>query len=121
MSVYMCNLVRGTIPDKAKQKIAADITGIHCALTGMDADLVHVFFFEDAPQVTLSGKSVFLFGNICGSRRLFAKGDLVKQIRQSVHRHTAVPMRALVVDTIEIPADRVLEGGVMASQSVQPA
>lgn len=115
MSVYMCNLLRGKIPDHAKRNIAADITKVHCELTDTAPDLVHVFFFEDVPRTALSGKSIFMFGNICGSRLSFSKEDLIEQIGRIIHRHSDVPMRELFVDTTDIPADWVLEGGACAA------
>lgn len=45
MPLYMCNAVKGTISDHAKQMIATDITDIHCNVTGAPRSFVHVFFF----------------------------------------------------------------------------
>lgn len=68
MPFYMCNSVAGVIPENAKPKIAADITDIHCDTTGVPRTFVHAFFFEDAPQLPINGKSVFLFGSIRAGR-----------------------------------------------------
>ena len=87
MPLYMCNAVRGTIPEAAKQKIAADFTDIHCQITGAPRTFVHVFFFEDAPQLPVNGKRVFLFGSIRAGRTGCAKTP-APEPDESVNPHT---------------------------------
>lgn len=111
MPLYLCNAVKDTIPETAKSKIAADITNIHCAVTGTPSLFVHAFFFEDAPQQPLNGKTVFLFGNIHGGGTDEQKRVLVDRMRHSIHKHAGIPLREIVVDTTDIPASWVMEGG----------
>ena len=67
----------------AKPKIAADITEIHCEITGAPRGFVHAFFFEDAPQLPINGKSVFLFASLRGGRTVEQKQALVDRIKAS--------------------------------------
>ena len=47
MPLYLCNAAKGAISDAAKPKIAADITRIHCEVTGAPPQFVHAFFVEE--------------------------------------------------------------------------
>ncbi|MEM8972787.1 MAG: hypothetical protein AAGD43_12050 [Pseudomonadota bacterium] len=111
MPLYMCNSVSSVIPEDAKPKIAADITDIHCDITGAPRTFVHAFFFEDAPQLPINGKSVFLFGSIRAGRTDEQKADLVNRMKASIYTHAGVPLSEIIVDTIDVPASWVMEGG----------
>lgn len=111
MPLYLCNAVKGMITGDAKTKIAADITEIHCDLTGAPPTFVHVFFFEEAPQQPLNGKSVFLFGTIRSGRTRDQKASLAERMARSIHRHAGVPADEIMVQTSDVPASWVMEGG----------
>ena len=111
MPLYMCNAVKDMIPETAKPKIAADITDIHCEVTGAPPTFVHAFFFEDAPQKPLDGKSVFVFGSIREGRSYDQKRSIVERVRESIHLHAGIPLSEIVVDTTDVPAGWVMEGG----------
>lgn len=111
MPLYLCNAVKGTISDEAKAKIAADVTDIHCDVTDAPPTFVHVFFFEEAPQQPLNGKSVFLFGTIRSGRTPDQKASLAERMAQSIHRHADVPASEIMVQTSDVPASWVMEGG----------
>lgn len=111
MPLYMCNSVKDVIPKEAKQKIATDITDIHCDITGAPRSFVHAFFFEDAPQLPINGKSVFLFANIREGRSDDQKKDLLDRIKASIFTHAGVPLSDIIVDTADVPASWVMEGG----------
>ena len=69
------------------------------------------FFFEDAPHQPLNGKTVFLFGSIREGRTDQQKHALVERMRNSIHTHAGVPLAEIVVDTTDVPAGWVMEGG----------
>ena len=111
MPLYSCNAAPGAISDEAKPKIAADITGIHCDVTGAPPIFVHAFFFEDAPHQPLDGKKAFLFGSIRAGRNDAQKAQIVDEMRRSIHTHAGIPLDEIVVVTQDTPAKWVLEGG----------
>lgn len=113
MPLYLCNSVAGSIPEAARAGIASDVTDIHCEVTGAPRDFVHVFFFEDAPRQPLHGRSVFLFGSIRAGRTPEQKRAIVERTRQSISRHTGLPAGEILVDTTDVPAGWVMEGGSM--------
>ena len=111
MPLDMCNSLKGTIPEEAKSKIAADITNIHCDVTDAPPTFVHAFFVEDAPQLPLSGNRVFLMGSIRDGRTEEQKQTLVDQMKQSINTHAGVPLDEIMMATIDVPASWVMEGG----------
>lgn len=111
MPLYMCSSVEGVIPEEAKAKIAADITDIHCELTGAPRTSVHAFFFEDAPQLPIIGKRVFLFGNIPAGHTDEQKAELASRMKASIYTHAGVPQDEIIADTADVPASWVMEGG----------
>ena len=111
MPLYMCNAVRGVISDAAKQKIAADLTDIHCEITGAPRTFVHVFFFEDAPHLPVNGQSVFLFGSIRAGRSEVQKQDLTNRMQAAVAKHCGLSLQEVVAATSDVPANWVMEGG----------
>lgn len=111
MPLYLCNAVSGVIPQQAKARIAEDITAIHCQLTGAPRSFVHVFFFEDAPQLPIGGKSVFLFGSIRAGRTRELKAEMLNQMLRAIHTHAHVALSEIVADTTDVPASWVMEGG----------
>ncbi|MCV6576667.1 MAG: tautomerase family protein [Cohaesibacter sp.] len=117
MPLYMCNAVSGTISAKAKAEIARDITDIHCAITQSPRYFVHAFFFDDSPAKPIHGKYVFLFGNIKKGRTASQKAELVKLIKASIHKHTGIARNAIVAAMADVPANWVMEGGKMLSET----
>lgn len=111
MPLYMCNAAKGAIDDAAKPKIAADITRIHCAVTGAPPQFVHAFFVEDAPNQPLGDKTASLFGSIRAGRTDAQKAQIVCEMRASVHTHTGIALDEIGMITADVPASWVLEGG----------
>ncbi len=111
MPLYMCNAARGVIQDAAKAKIAADITRIHCAVTGAPEQFVHAFFAEESPAQPLNDKSAVLFGSIRAGRTDADKAEIKSKMRASIHSHTGIALDKIDVLTADVPASWVLEGG----------
>lgn len=111
MPLYICNAAKGAIDNAAKPKIAADITRIHCDVTGAPPQFVHAFFVEDAPTQPLNGKTASLFGSIRAGRTDAQKAQIVSEMRASVQTHTGISLGEIAMVTADVPASWVLEGG----------
>ncbi|GAB5455795.1 MAG: tautomerase family protein [Henriciella sp.] len=111
MPLYSCNAAPGAISDEAKPKIAADITRIHCDVTGAPPIFVHAFFFEDAPHQPLEGAKAFMFGSIRAGRTDAQKAQIIEDISASIHQHTGIPRAEIKMMTNDTPAKWVFEGG----------
>ncbi|MEM8785312.1 MAG: tautomerase family protein [Pseudomonadota bacterium] len=111
MPLYLCNSPKSTISDEAKPAIAADITRIHCEVTGAPPAFVHVFFLEDSPFLPLEGKSVVLLGNIRAGRTDETKAGMIEQMVQSLHKNAGIPIEDIQGTATDTPARWIMEGG----------
>lgn len=111
MPLYLCNVAKGAISDAAKPKIAADITRIHCDVTGAPPQFVHAFFVEEDVAPPLDGKSAVLFGSIRANRTDAQKAQIINEMRQSISTHAGIDLDTVGMMTTDIPASWAFEGG----------
>lgn len=111
MPLYMCNAKTYLIPEEAKEKIAKEITRIHCDVTDAPPTFVHVFFVEELQQLPQKMNGAFLFGSIRDGRTPEQKKALVDQMKQSVHMHAGISLEDIAMETLDVPASWVMEGG----------
>ncbi len=111
MPLYICNSQPGTIPPSAKEKIAQDVTRIHCDVTDAPAKFVHVFFFENAPNPPLVEAAAVIFGQIRHGRTGEQKAQICEEMGQSLVKHSGLDPAQIAVATADTPASWVMEGG----------
>ncbi|MEM6818140.1 MAG: tautomerase family protein [Pseudomonadota bacterium] len=111
MPLYLCNTTRGAINDDAKRKIAADITRIHCDVTGAPAQFVHAFFVENDTAPPLGDKTAVLFATIRAGRTEDQKARIIAEMQDSVRTHAALDSDAVGMITADVPASWAFEGG----------
>ena len=121
MPLYVCNARKGAISHEAKEKIAADITHIHCEVTDAPPDFVHAFFFEESDDPTLGDKSAVLHGNIRHGRNDEQKAEIVEHMRESIHAHSGLPKDEITATTSDTPASWVMEGGELLPEPGEEA
>ncbi|MEO1227974.1 MAG: DNA-binding protein [Myxococcota bacterium] len=111
MPVYICNSALGAVDEAAKPKIAADITRIHCEVTGAPAVFVHAVFVEEVPLYPRGDKTAFVVGSIRKGRTDDQKGRIQSEIRRSFVEHAGLSADEVGVHTVDTPASWVMEGG----------
>lgn len=111
MPLYLCNAAPGAIDDIAKSKIAADITRIHCDVTGAPAQFVHAFFLTDAAYPPLNAKSACLVGSIRSGRTGDQKAQIAEEMTQAIQLHSGIENDEIMVTTVDTEASWVMEGG----------
>jgi len=111
MPLYVCNSKKGAIPEEAKAKIAADITRIHCDVTGAPPTFVHAFFFEDSDAPPLGEHTAFLFGSIRSGRTDAQKQQICAEMTASISEHSGIDAQRIAAMTTDTPAKWVMEGG----------
>ncbi|MEM9621163.1 MAG: tautomerase family protein [Pseudomonadota bacterium] len=111
MPLYICNARQGAIDGEAKQRIARDITDIHCAVTGAPPIFVHAVFFEEAAQFPLGDKTLAVRGTIRQGRSAAQKDEIASKITASLIRHGGIDSAQAAAEIRETPASWVLEGG----------
>ncbi|MEM1403421.1 MAG: tautomerase family protein [Pseudomonadota bacterium] len=111
MPLYICNTVPNTLDERSKERIARDITDIHCAVTGAPEIFVHVAFFEDSRMVPLGSDRAAVRGTIRKGRSGEQKDEITHAIQSSLDREAGITERDATVTIAETPASWVLEGG----------
>lgn len=111
MPLYLCNAAKGAISDAVKPKIAADITRIHCAVTGAPPQFVHAFFVEEDAAPPLNGNAAMLFGSIRAGRTDAQKAQIASEMRKSIETHAGIDLSAIGMLTTDVPASWAFEGG----------
>jgi len=111
MPLYIVNTKAGALSSDAKPKIAADVTRIHCDVTGAPPKFVHVFFFEDGPMPPLGDKNAIVYGQIRAGRTDAQKAQIAEEMAASVSEHTALSSADVHAFTTDTPASWVMEGG----------
>ena len=111
MPLYICNTVPNTLNEQSKERIANDITEIHCAVTGAPEIFVHVAFFEESPIVPLGSDRAAVRGTIRKGRSVEQKDEIAKAIHASLDRAAGISATNATVNILETPASWVLEGG----------
>ena len=111
MPLYICNCAKDALDSRARQKIAEDITRIHCAVTGAPPAFVHTAFFEEAPQFPLNEKTLFVRGTIRKGRSAVQKDNIANAVKASLMQHGGLGAADTDAVIRETPARWVLEGG----------
>lgn len=121
MPLYICNSKKGAIDDAAKPKIAADITRIHCDVTGALPEFVHAFFIEEGAGRPLGENTAVLFGSIRAGRTDAQKAQIISEMRQSVEAHAGISLSDVAMTTVDVPASWVMEGGAIMPEPGEEA
>ena len=111
MPLYLCNSRKGLISNQQKDRVAKDITKIHCRVTGAPPTFVHVFFFEEATRIPLGEYKTLLYGQIRAGRTDTQKEELVECMNEAINRHTGILSENIAVYTKDVPSSWVMEGG----------
>ncbi len=121
MPLYLCNTRPDAVPPEARAAIAADVTRIHCEVTGAPPSFVHVFFLEDLPQPPLDDHLAVVSARIRQGRSNEQKRQITEQITESLRRHAGLDPADTAVATIDVAASSVMEGGFVLPEPGEEA
>jgi phenylpyruvate tautomerase PptA (4-oxalocrotonate tautomerase family) len=117
MPIYQCASREGLLDGSAREKLAEQITRIHCDATGVPRSYVNVMFI-DVPEGRYfvagkrSGHSV-LSGAIRLGRDLETRQRILRELSQMWTRLTGQPEEELLITLWESPAENAMEGGAI--------
>ena len=106
MPVYHCTLPEAALDDAKRERIARDITRIHCEATGAPPLFVHVLFADGQ-----AGASVV--GSIRAGRSADLKAEMAAELTAAVAKALGVERAEVRVVLLEVPARWVMEGGAV--------
>jgi phenylpyruvate tautomerase PptA (4-oxalocrotonate tautomerase family) len=118
--IYQCYSPQRLITKSDKGKIAAEITRIHCEVTGERPAFVNVLFL-DTPRGTSftagqpSTRS-FVMGEIRHGRDVHARHALLRNLSQMWTQHTNQSEAELIVALRETPAENATQAGLIFAE-----
>ena len=118
MPIYTCSAPSGELTGEQKAAIAAEITRIHCEVTGAPAAFVHVFFHDLAPgNAFISGRPfdgrAAVVGLIRAGRSDEDKARILFGISAAWHAVTGLDEKKIVVGVEDVPAKNIVEDGAL--------
>ena len=111
MPIYRFKVPTGSVPFEQREKIAVDVTDIHCGSTLAPRHFVHVMF-DEQPDGSLEYPTRFYLDayNRAG-RPQEVKDKLLEDLMNAFVRHTCVPREQISGRLGEGPASWAMEGG----------
>ena len=98
-----------TLDQTVKTQIAAEITKIHCDVTGAPETFVNVVFWDDFPLAKSS--QLHILSAVRKGRKAEMRADLQSQLASKISQITGLKAQSIETDLFEIPARFVMEGG----------
>jgi phenylpyruvate tautomerase PptA (4-oxalocrotonate tautomerase family) len=114
MPVYHCSIPEAELDDAKRERIAREITRIHCEKTGAPPEFAHVLF-ADAP----SGAGVV--GSIRAGRSAALRAEMQEAMVAAVAEALGRKAARVRVKLLEVPASWVMEGGAVMPEPGEEA
>jgi phenylpyruvate tautomerase PptA (4-oxalocrotonate tautomerase family) len=116
MPYYHCLTPPGTLTAADRQRLADEITDIHCANTGGLALFVQVHFEEVAVDHVFQNRkpssAVRLHIRMRSGRSDDTRKKMLTEYTHLLSRVARVPVAEVMVAIIEVPHTNVMEGGI---------
>ena len=120
MPIYQCSSPERLLTKSAREKIANEITRIHCEVTGERPSFVNVLFL-DIPEGTSfnagrpSTRS-FVMGEIRHGHDVQTRHTLLRDLSQMWTRLTSQSEAELIVGLKETPAENATQAGLIFAE-----
>ncbi len=118
MPTYFCTTSEGRLTVDQKSKIAAEITRVHCEVTGAPSFFAQVIFQEVKPGnyfmggLPLKHDQIFVYGHIRSGRAAVDKSRMITLMARAVgDAAKAESTRSVWVYVAELPPRQMIEFG----------
>jgi len=118
MPTYICTTLEGRLTAGQKSKIAAEITRVHCEVTGAPSFFAQVIFDEVKPGnyfmggALLNHDQIFVYGHIRSGRAAVDKSRMIIAMVKAIAEAANVEnTRSVWVYVGELPARQMVEFG----------
>jgi phenylpyruvate tautomerase PptA (4-oxalocrotonate tautomerase family) len=117
MPTYVCTVMEGRLSPDRKCRIAAEITRIHCEVTGAPTFFAQVIFEEVKPGnyfiggVPLVHDQIFVYGRVRAGRSIQDKLKMIKLMAEAAAKATGVSRTCVWIYIAELPARQMIEYG----------
>jgi phenylpyruvate tautomerase PptA (4-oxalocrotonate tautomerase family) len=115
MPLYTVTTQAGVLSDKAKAKLAGELTAFHAEYAGVPKNWVHVVFQDYAPGGGFTAGEAAATASLTllirTGRSPEYKRDLLKRIWELVQNATGAPDDQIVLGIQEVPPSHAMEMG----------
>ena len=117
MPTYVCTIKEGRLSPDQKSRIAAEITRIHCEVTGAPTFLAQVMFEEGKPGnyfiggAPLAHDQIFVYGLVRAGRSVQDKLKIVRLMAEVVANAAGVSRTGVWIYIAELPPRHMMEYG----------
>ena len=111
MPIYRFKVPTDSVPFEQREKIAVDVTDIHCGSTLAPRHFVHVMFDEQPEGSSEFPTRFYLDAYNRAGRPQEVKDKLLDDLMNAFVRHTGVPREQISGRLGEGPASWAMEGG----------
>ena len=111
MPIYRFKVPTGSVSLEQREKIAMDVTDVHCGSTLAPRHFVHVYFDEQPEGASEFPTRVYLDAINRAGRPKEVKDKLLDDLLNAFVRHTDLPRDQISGRIGETPASWAMEGG----------
>jgi phenylpyruvate tautomerase PptA (4-oxalocrotonate tautomerase family) len=117
MPTYVCTVKGGRLSPDQKSRIAAEITRIHCEVTGAPTFFAQVIFEEVKPGNYFMGGAplvhdqIFVYGRVRAGRGVQDKLKMIKLMAEAVGKAAGVSRTGVWIYIAELPPRQMIEYG----------
>ena len=111
MPIYRFKVPTGSVPFEQREKIAVDVTDIHCGSTLAPRHFVHVYYDEQPEGESAYATRFYLDAINRAGRPQEVKDQLLNALLDSFATHTGVSRDDISGRIGETPASWAMEGG----------
>lgn len=111
MPIYRFKVPTDSVPFEQREKIAVDVTDIHCGSTLAPRHFVHVYFDEQSEGASEYPTRYYLDAYNRAGRPQEVKDKLLEDLMNAFVRHTGVSRDQISGRLGEGPASWAMEGG----------
>jgi phenylpyruvate tautomerase PptA (4-oxalocrotonate tautomerase family) len=125
MPLYTVTAQQGSLGDDAKAELAGKLTALHCEMSGVPKNWVHVVFHDYAAGSGFTAgepaAAVALAVLIRTGRSSEYKRELLKSLWRLLQVATGAPDDQIVIGVQEIPASQAMEMGQIMPDVAEPS
>ena len=115
MPIYQCVVPEGSLAPGLRSQIAAELTRIHCDVTGASPEFVQVLFLDVPQGAGFVGGQPSAMSNITGYIRAGRSNEVRQQlflrINAAWRELTGSPAERLKITLFDVPAAWIMQGG----------
>jgi phenylpyruvate tautomerase PptA (4-oxalocrotonate tautomerase family) len=113
--LYAVTTQTGVLDDKGRSQLAAELTQLHCEVSGVPKNWVHIIFHEFPAGNGFTGGDPAAIGSLTllirTGRTAEYKRELLRRLWQLLQAATGAPDDQLVIGIQEVPPSQAMEMG----------